>query len=749
MLIANNAAALGTTGTVTFGGGTLRYGSGITTDLSGRIAASGSAISVDTGANSVTWATGLASTNTGGLTKLGSGTLTLSNANAYTGTTAVDAGVLQIGNNGSAGGLAASSAITGSSGATLAFNRTDNYGGNFTNAISGGLGVRVNSGTLTLSASNAYTGGSTVSAGRLVVGDVNALGASTSALAVNGGTLDLDGRSISVGTLSGASGATITTNSSAGTATLTTTVNSNSTFAGSIADNGSGRVALTKTGGSGNVLTLNGINTFTGDISVAAGFLDIGTTGLLGSGSYAGNISISSAGGGQFRVMANANQTLSGTISGDGTLWMVTGGAGTGTTTLTAANTFTGPALAGNNFATSGTVPTLQLGNANALQSARLQVNAANKLVFSPGIGTFNVGSLEASGTLPGDLTLQDTSGAGVILSVGANNTSTTYARTLSGLGGLAKVGSGTFTLSGANTYSGGSTISAGRVVVGNAAALGASSGALAVNGGTLDLGGFSVSVAALSGSSGAVITTSTAAGTATLTSAVASGTSLFGGVIQNNGSGLVALTKNGAGVLDLIGVNTYTGATAVSAGTLLVSGQLGNTAVTVDSGATLGGSGSIGGAVTVNGLLSPGTSPGVLTVASLALGGSGTSLFEIDGVNVGTQYDQVSLTGGLTYGGTLSLNLSQLFGDNTTFNLFSGFTSTAGNLAGITSVGAEYGGLSFTRAASLWTSTPAPNGQSLEFNEATGTLGIVPEPGTLALAAIGIAAAAWARRRR
>ncbi|MGC4016819.1 MAG: autotransporter-associated beta strand repeat-containing protein [Luteolibacter sp.] len=64
--------------------------------------------------------------------------------------------------------------------------------------------------------------------------------------------------------------------------------------------------------------------------------------------------------------------------------------------------------------------------------------------------------------------------------------------------------------------------------------------------------------------------------------------------------SGTGALTKNGTGLWSLAGANTYTGATTINAGKLIVDGSLANTAVEVKSGATLGGAGAIGGSVTV-----------------------------------------------------------------------------------------------------------------------------------------------------
>jgi hypothetical protein len=187
-----------------------------------------------------------------------------------------------------------------------------------------------------------------------------------------------------------------------------------------------------------------------------------------------------------------------------------------------------------------------------------------------------------------------------------------------------------------------------------------------------------------------------------------------------------------------------------IAAGTLLVNGTQAGGSLTVDSGATLGGSGLIAGAVAVNGTLAPGNSPGELTLASLVLGGSSTTLMEIDGTARGTQYDGLTLTGatGPTYGGTLSF----IFGngsalpDNTTFDLFQFTGSPSGSFSSVTSSGFYAG---------TWTNNNdgsfklEQGSQTLTFTEATGDIVVVPEPAALALAAIGITAAALIRRRR
>ncbi|BCX49623.1 hypothetical protein HAHE_35310 [Haloferula helveola] len=102
--------------------------------------------------------------------------------------------------------------------------------------------------------------------------------------------------------------------------------------------------------------------------------------------------------------------------------------------------------------------------------------------------------------------------------------------------------------------------------------------------------------------------------------------------------SGIGDIDKSGSGVLTLTGTNTYTGFTDVTGGTLLVNGDNSGAtgAVTVSTGATLGGTGTIGGAISIDdGTLAPGASIGTLTAdAAITDTGSGTLLIEVDGNN-------------------------------------------------------------------------------------------------------------------
>src|SRR5262249_39651661 len=95
-------------------------------------------------------------------------------------------------------------------------------------------------------------------------------------------------------------------------------------------------------------------------------------------------------------------------------------------------------------------------------------------------------------------------------------------------------------------------------------------------------------------------------------------GTGTFSGVISNSGG----LQQNGSGTTTLAAVNSYTDATEVNAGTLLVDGQNIVSDTTVASGGTLGGVGITSVvSITDGGTLSPGESTGTTTGTLSAAG--------------------------------------------------------------------------------------------------------------------------------
>ncbi len=218
---------------------------------------------INTGTNSTSISYGIS--GGGGLTLTGGGLLALTGSCIYTGATNISGGILQIGGGGSTGSLAAASAITDN--ATLAFSRSDT-GLSVSNSISGsGSVIQAGSGLTLLSGGNSYTGGTTISAGTLQLGNAGALG--TGALAANGGVLDLDGFSVTVSSFSGAAGV-VTNSGSATVATLTTNQSGATTFRGSLR-NGARQTALSMNGS--GMLTLAGINTYSGPTTVYSGTL--------------------------------------------------------------------------------------------------------------------------------------------------------------------------------------------------------------------------------------------------------------------------------------------------------------------------------------------------------------------------------------------------------------------------------------------------------------------------------------------
>ena len=127
---------------------------------------------------------------------------------------------------------------------------------------------------------------------------------------------------------------------------------------------------------------------------------------------------------------------------------------------------------------------------------------------------------------------------------------------------------------------------------------------------------------------------------------------------------GVVGLTKEGGGMWELFGDNSYSGPTTIRQGRLNVNGtQSGGGDCTIDAGATLGGTGVVGGNVIAAGTISPGRSVGTLEInGDLGFSTSGGLEIEIVGTAAG-QYDRLEVSGTAALGGTLRVELPNQVG--------------------------------------------------------------------------------------
>ena len=322
-----------------------------------------------------------------------------------------------------------------------------------------------------------------------------------------------------------------------------------------------------------------------------------------------------------------------------------------------------------------------------------------------------------------------------------------TVSAVLGGTTGFSKDGAGTVILSSANgnTYSGTTAINAGILNINSQWQLGgANYQGLVFNGGTLQYATTLLNATTDPTTLGRPVTVDAGGGTIDTNGNAITVANAFG----NGGSG--GFTKGGAGTLSLNGAGTYGGATTVTAGTLLVNGALASSGVTVNLAATLGGSGTIANGVTVNGLLSPGNTLGLLTVGSLTLNSSGTTLIDVLSAGTrGVDYDAIDVTGlsGLTYGGNLAVAFgASALPDNTILNVF-GFTGTpSSSFAGISSTG-YYAGAWSSIGGGDWQLTSGT--QTATFSQTAGTITIVPEPTSCVALAAGIGLGALVLRRR
>ncbi|NVN03972.1 MULTISPECIES: autotransporter-associated beta strand repeat-containing protein, partial [Asaia] len=189
------------------------------------------------------------------LIKSDAGTLIITKDQTYTGATTIDGGTLQLGNGGTSGRIASSSAIHNNG--ILAINHSDAM--DIGQVIDGtGSLVQSGSGTTTLAGLNSYTGSTTISSGTLAL---NGGAIAVSSGVHNNSIFDVsNATSPSIQALDG-SGSTVLGNN-----TLVLT-NANSSFGNIYAGVMSGAGGLTVNGGT---QTLTGNNSYTGDTTVAA-----------------------------------------------------------------------------------------------------------------------------------------------------------------------------------------------------------------------------------------------------------------------------------------------------------------------------------------------------------------------------------------------------------------------------------------------------------------------------------------------
>jgi autotransporter-associated beta strand protein len=396
----------------------------------------------------------------------------------------------------------------------------------------------------------------------------------------------------------------------------------------------SGGYGISKNGTS--TLILGGANTYTGATTVSKGTLELGVAGAIPSSSAvtvssgatlslntyndtiaslsgSGTVNNNGATDATLTVGDATSKTFSGTLVNGGSGKLALTKQGSGTFTLTGANTYTGTTTinAGalniqNASALGGTASGTSVASGAALQIQGGITTAAEALTLR-GAGLSSDGALRnisGNNNYAGLVSLGSASrinsDSGTLTLSAGTITGATHGLTIGGAGNtqinsiidttsgaLTKDGSGILTLAGTNTYTGVTKISAGTLsvatignggVAGNLGKATSAAGNLVFDGGTLSYTG---------ASAGTDRNFTIHAGKTATLDVTTNNLTISGAAAATTG----ALTKIGTGTLTFSGQNLYTGATTIDAGTLTLDYSGGdNSKISGSSALVLGG---------------------------------------------------------------------------------------------------------------------------------------------------------------
>ena len=393
-------------------------------------------------------------------------------------------------------------------------------------------------GTLNLTATNSFTGITTVNAGILSTNAPNtatgALGSSSSIVVNNGGTINVIG-----------------TNSFTGIAGT-----------GTIQINAGGTVnSPTFTTNHLEALILNG-----GTLSAASPNNTYGNwnfdqgVSTLGNGSTSsitgGNAALTQTGGTVFNIGTGDTVNVSTILANTGLITsLALNKTGAGTLNLSGANNYTSATTISGGTLSAGVASVANVSGAFGKNSAVSLTNTASTVMNLAGFNT-QIGSLTGGGLTGGNVTL----GAATLTLGGDNTSPPAYAGIISGTGGLTKIGTGTQILSGTNSYNGTTLVTAGTLLINGSI----STSVTVQTGATL---GGSGSVGALTINSGGTLAPGNSPGMITT-----------GNYIQN---GTLSLELNGTVVgsgydqVNVAGTVSLTGALAATVGFTPANGTL------------------------------------------------------------------------------------------------------------------------------------------------------------------------------